>query len=183
MEPLKCSERFTFLPGLAEVCLPISTSGTTPSEQSSGIKTAPSSGSLETTRVLKITLPFPNADLNPNRAHGRHWGALAKLKKDARLQAYLETMKVLNGKKHAFLETRKVLNGKKHAFSGLISLTLTFFMADHRKRDADNLLGASKPSIDGVAEGLGINDRDFEPVTIKRVYGAEKSMLFLEIGE
>ncbi len=123
---------------------------------------------METTRVLTITLPLPNADLNPNLAHGRHWGALAKLKKDARLQAYLET--------------RKVLNGKKHAFSGLISLTLTFFMADHRKRDADNLLGASKPSIDGVAEGLGINDRDFEPVTIKRVYGAEKSMLLLEIG-
>ena len=119
--------------------------------------------------MLTIILPFPHSDLNPNRAHGRHWGALAKLKKDARLQAYLET--------------RKVLNGKKHVFSGLISLTLTFFMVDHRKRDADNLLGASKPSIDGVAEGLGINDRDFEPVTVKRVYGAEKRMLFLEIGE
>ena len=167
MEPLKCSERYTFLPGLAEVCSPISSLGTSQSLPSSGL-TAPSSGSMETTRVLTITLPLPNADLNPNRAHGRHWGALAKLKKDARLQAYLET--------------RKVLNGKKHAFSGLISLTLTFFMADHRKRDADNLLGASKPSIDGVAEGLGINDRDFEPVTIKRVYGAEKSMLLLEIG-
>ena len=124
---------------------------------------------METTRVLKITLPFPNADLNPNRAHGRHWGALAKLKKDARLQAYLET--------------RKVLNGKKNAFSGLISLTLTFAMEGYRKRDADNLLASAKSALDGVAEGLGINDRDFEPVTVKRVYGAEKRMLFLEIGE
>ena len=55
-------------------------------------------------------------------------------------------------------------------------------MADHRKRDADNLLASAKSQIDGVAEALEINDHTFEPVTIRRVYGAEKSMLLLEIG-
>ncbi len=118
--------------------------------------------------MLTIVLPFPHPDLNPNRANGRHWGALAKLKKDARLQAYLET--------------RKVLNGKKHVFSGLISLTLTFFMVDHRKRDADNLLASAKSALDGVAEALEINDHSFEPVIIRRVYGASESVLIVEIS-
>ena len=123
---------------------------------------------LQAGEDVKITLPFPNADLNPNRAHGRHWGALAKLKKDARKQAYLET--------------QIVLKWKMFTCSGFVPLTLTFFMSDHRKRDADNLLASAKGAIDGVAEALRFNDHGFEPVTIKRVYGAEKSMLLLEIG-
>ncbi|WP_297479348.1 hypothetical protein [Ferrovum sp.] len=116
--------------------------------------------------MLTITLPLPNADLNPNRAHGRHWGATRKLKDEAKRTAYYLTKALKIGP----------------VKGALFPLALTFAMEGYRKRDADNLLASAKSALDGVAEALEINDHSFEPVTIKRVYGAEKSMLLLEIG-
>jgi crossover junction endodeoxyribonuclease RusA len=49
---------------------------------------------------------------------------------------------------------------------GRVHLTLTFIQPDRRSRDLDNLLSSIKYGIDGMADGLGINDRMFRPVTI-----------------
>lgn len=117
--------------------------------------------------MLKIILPFPHPALNPNRANGKHWGATRKLKDEAKRTAYYLTKALKIGP----------LKG------ALFPLALTFVMDGYRKRDADNLLASAKSALDGVAEALEINDHSFEPVTIRRVYGAEKSMLFVEITD
>jgi crossover junction endodeoxyribonuclease RusA len=52
-----------------------------------------------------------------------------------------------------------------------------------RARDRDNLLAASKPMLDGVVDALGINDSQFEPVTIRREYGKKPGGVRIEISQ
>jgi Holliday junction resolvase RusA-like endonuclease len=47
--------------------------------------------------------------------------------------------------------------------AGPVALTITFVQPDRRARDRDNLLAALKPSLDGLADALGVNDAQFEP--------------------
>ena len=51
---------------------------------------------------------------------------------------------------------------------GDVALTLVFHQEDKRHRDLDNMLSACKQILDGVALGLGINDKQFRPITIDR---------------
>ena len=50
---------------------------------------------------------------------------------------------------------------------------ITFIQPDRRHRDRDYLLAACKPALDGVADGLEINNSQIDPVTIRREYGAK----------
>ena len=59
---------------------------------------------------------------------------------------------------------------------------ITFVQPDRRGRDRDNLLAACKPMLDGVADALGVNDSQFEPVTIRREYGKKPGAVRVEIG-
>ena len=63
-----------------------------------------------------------------------------------------------------------------------IPLTLTFHSPDRRARDADNLLAASKPLLDGMAGALGVDDSRFEPIVIRRVAGKRPGALVVEVG-
>lgn len=63
-----------------------------------------------------------------------------------------------------------------------IPLTLTFHTPDRLRRDADNLLAASKPLIDGMAGALGVDDSRFEPIVIRRVAGKRPGALVVEVG-
>jgi len=117
-----------------------------------------------------ITLPFPNSKLNPNRANGNHWASTANLRKSARIEAFTITVNELHRLGLGFYKDVNV------------PLRITFVQPDKRKRDRDNLLAASKPFLDGVADGLGINDAQFEPVTICREYGAKPGHVLVEIG-
>lgn len=117
--------------------------------------------------MIVVTLPFPNAKLNPNRSKGVHWAVTSALRKKARADAHLLTLAALGGKKWAGIAA---------------SLTITFIQPDRRHRDRDNLLSASKPALDGVADALGINDAQFDPVTIRREYGAKPGSVRIEIG-
>jgi len=58
---------------------------------------------------------------------------------------------------------------------------ITFIQPDRRARDRDNLLAACKPMLDGVADALGVNDSQFEPMTIRRQYGKKPGMVLIEI--
>lgn len=115
--------------------------------------------------MIVITLPFPDPRLNPNRSKGLHWGATTAIRKKARLDAY-----------HL---TRAATPALKH--EGNIELIVTFIQPDKRSRDRDNLLSAAKPQLDGVADALGVNDSQFDPVTIKREYGAKPGATRIEI--
>lgn len=117
--------------------------------------------------MIVVTIPFPDSRLNPNRSKGVHWAATSALRKKARADAHLLTLAALGGKKWT---------------DRAASLTITFIQPDRRARDRDNLLAASKPALDGVADALGINDAHFDPVTIRREYGSKPGSVRIEIG-
>lgn len=117
--------------------------------------------------MIAFTLPWPDSRLNPNRSKGAHWAATSKARKDARLEAYV---------------LARQASPVAPQFSGAVALSLTFIQPDRRARDRDNLLAAMKPSLDGVADALGINDAQFEPITLSREYGGKPGIVRITIG-
>ena len=116
---------------------------------------------------MQIKLPYPNKDLMPNRKNGKHWGATVEAKNDAFAQAFYLTKEAMKG--YIILDNTKT------------AIKLTFVQDDKRHRDLDNLLAASKSLLDGVAHALGIDDKNFEPITIMRQYDTARYTL-LDIG-
>lgn len=97
--------------------------------------------------MIVIDLPWPPKELSPNQR--LHWAKLATVKRKYRSDCNLLTLAACKQK----------LAGRHH-------LALTFFPPDRRARDRDNLLASMKAGLDGVADALGINDREFDPITI-----------------
>lgn len=124
------------------------------------------------TAQLRITLPWPDAKLNPNRSKGMHWAGTAALRKKAREDAWRISSRAL-----AF----KTALSTGFQPLGTHALSITFVQPDKRARDRDNLLAALKPSLDGMADALGINDSQFDPITIRREYGSKPGAVIVEI--
>lgn len=89
-----------------------------------------------------MTLPWPPKELSPN-ARG-HWSAKAKKAKAYRSACYLLT-----------------IQARIKAPAGRAVLALEFVPPDRRSRDDDNLVAAFKSGRDGIAEALGVDDRQF----------------------
>lgn len=109
-----------------------------------------------------VILPFPDPALMPNRSKGTHWAKLAGVRKKAVNDAYYIT------------KSSKPINVEK-------GLQITFYTPTKHRRDNDNLLAAMKPYLDGFAKALGIDDTNFNPLTIKRVDGVGKDNARVEI--
>lgn len=122
----------------------------------------------ERVSVIELILPYPDKSLMPNRKNGAHWGKTSKAKQ--------EVMKT------CFYLTKEAMQGALFIKCDTYPLALTFYQADKRHRDLDNLLAAYKSNIDSVAQALGINDKQFEPITISRGYDT-KSYTSIRIGE
>jgi Holliday junction resolvase RusA-like endonuclease len=123
--------------------------------------------------MIVVVLPFPDKRLNPNQSKGMHWASTSALRKSARTGAWALTRAAASKTPWYGIERRK---------DEAIPLTITFVQPDRRARDRDNLLAACKPALDGVADALQINDVQFEPVTIRREYGAKPGSVRIEIG-
>lgn len=109
---------------------------------------------------MRLTLPLPSPALNPNKRN--HWAVTSTAKKVEREQAHALTLQWLGAGR---FYDKPTLGDH---------LKITYHLPGNRKRDADNLLAASKAAIDGMADALRINDNVFNPITVERVYGAEK---------
>ena len=95
--------------------------------------------------------------LSPNRRNGKHFGATVNAKiADRKMGEYAAMPFLIN---NSFVAT-----GKDYA------LTITFYHATKSCPDLDNLLSASKHRLDGIALMLGINDKQFHPITLRREY-------------
>ena len=122
---------------------------------------------------MLIELPWPDAKLNPNRSKGAHWGSTVTLRKKARDDA----MWVTKGAMAQKLTRAQVWRpGEPEC-----AVVITFVQPDKRRRDRDNLLSALKPALDGIADALGINDSQFEPMTLRREYGSKPGCVRVEI--
>jgi len=95
-----------------------------------------------------INLPWPPKELSPNASI--HWSKKAKYKK-----MYREACWVLT------LETKLTVDTL-----GKVPIEITFYPPDKRLRDADNMVASIKSGLDGVADALKINDKQFLPTFI-----------------
>lgn len=99
-----------------------------------------------------ITIPFPDASLFPNRSNGRHWSTRQNAKAAARAYAGFESIG------HSIGDTTI-----EHGVMIIVT------PPDNKRRDVDGILTALKPTLDGLADGLQINDWQFNPIEIRRV--------------
>ena len=111
-----------------------------------------------------INLPWPPKELSPNATI--HWAKKAKYKK-----MYREACWVLT------LESKVKVNT-----SGKIPIEITFYPPDKRHRDADNMVASIKAGLDGIADALKVNDRQFLPTFVftDEVKGMVSVRLLLE---
>lgn len=95
--------------------------------------------------MSEIILPWPNKDLSPNSRV--HWAKRAKAAKSARFFARATALAAGWG-------------GLKLP-DGRVDLWIRFYPPTRRRPDDDNMLSRFKPSRDGIADALGIDDRRF----------------------
>lgn len=88
-----------------------------------------------------IELPFPPSTLNPN--HRPHWAVKARAFKAYKFQCFA------------------VLSQFRSELQGRAVFAIEFCPPDARRRDADNLLAASKAGIDALSEVTGVDDSKF----------------------
>lgn len=90
-----------------------------------------------------ILLPWPPKELSPNSR--THWADKARAAKSAREAAGWATKAA----------------GVKVDGDGKIDLHITFNPPSRRRYDLDNCLSSNKAHLDGIADGLGVNDQRF----------------------
>lgn len=115
-----------------------------------------------------IKIPFPAAELMPNRKNGHHWAKTNAAKVEAKRTAYMLAR----------------FGGHNLEFNReFLPLSLVFYMPDRRRRDADNLLAACKPALDGIAAALGVDDSRFKPIHVDWAIGEKPGAVIVSICE
>jgi crossover junction endodeoxyribonuclease RusA len=117
--------------------------------------------------IVKIELPPINMALSPNSKNGK---------------SYLST---LNAKKSdkaiGFFYAKKEFSEKLQPATNY-PVNIIFYSSTKKFADLDNLLSASKNRIDGIANALGIDDRQFRPITIDGQYRKGDAGMIFEIN-
>ena len=94
-----------------------------------------------------LVLPWPPKELSPNaRVH--------RMAKAKAAKAYRHACWALTKEARITLKRTPV------------SIRVTFVPPTKQARDLDNCLAAIKSGLDGVADALKVNDKDFRPITI-----------------
>ncbi|MDB5887036.1 MAG: hypothetical protein JWR74_3207 [Polaromonas sp.] len=117
---------------------------------------------------LVAELPWPPAELNPNRKNGKHWSSTHAIK-----TRYLSDCRLL------VVQAMQAAGYVPPA--GVLALTITFAAPDKRRRDVDNLLASLKSGLDGVSQALGVDDQHFEPITLRRAIGGKPGKVVIEV--
>jgi crossover junction endodeoxyribonuclease RusA len=99
---------------------------------------------------ITISLPFPSRILSPNSPR-RHWRAKQPAKETARSVAYYQSH-IYDGQ----------LAGEKW-----LQMRLTICPPNKRRRDIDNVFSAMKSALDGMCQGIGIDDSQIRRVVLE----------------
>jgi crossover junction endodeoxyribonuclease RusA len=94
--------------------------------------------------MTKIDLPWPPKELSCNGGHG-HWRPRAEATRRYRADAFWAANEAGVG------EWPKC------------ALVFTYHPPDRRRRDVQNMPSMMKAAIDGIADAMGCDDRDFRP--------------------
>ena len=110
--------------------------------------------------AVSLDLPWPPADLNPNRARGLHWGARREASAVYRRECFVVAHQAILG---------RIRHSHNLPLPAPVSATVTFWMPDRRRRDLDNLLAAMKPAWDGLVDAglLADDNADQLSITLK----------------
>lgn len=101
---------------------------------------------------MRILLPWPPTGLSPNARN--HWAKTAKLKREYRKACYLQSL----------------IQGVKASKADTIHLSLTFVPPSRRAYDLDNALARIKAGLDGLADALHVDDKNWS-LTIQKGEG------------
>lgn len=93
--------------------------------------------------LARVSLSWPVKELSPNARV--HWAQKARAAKSHRAEARTMTPPVPR-------------------WEWPVSVEIKAHPPDRRRRDMDNVLASLKPALDGVAEGLGVDDSRFRLV-------------------
>jgi crossover junction endodeoxyribonuclease RusA len=105
--------------------------------------------------MITIELPWIDSALLPNRADGRNWHTTSAAKKAAREAGYYAALQAVFG-------VTELDPNEDHA------LSIVYHPANLPGPDWDNFSRAMKPTLDGIAKALKIDDRHFNPVEVRR---------------
>lgn len=122
-----------------------------------------------------IKIPFPAVELMPNRKNGHHWAKTNTARAKAKQDAYFSALSIY----YSLTASEKLrVFGRE-----FLPLSLVFYMPDRRRRDADNLLAACKPALDGIAAALGVDDSRFKPIHVDWAIGEKPGAVIVSICE
>lgn len=96
---------------------------------------------------ILVELPWPPKQLSPNFKRRKHWSAYRPHVKAYRETCWVHVMHALG----------------RAPRDGLTLASVTFYPPDHRRRDADGMIGSIKAGIDGIADALNRDDHGFRP--------------------
>lgn len=117
--------------------------------------------------MICAQLPWPPSSLRPNAARRRHYMANAK---DA--AAY---------KALCAIELRAQGIGRVDCEQ--VAVTLRFCPPRRGRMDRSGTLAAFKAGEDALSEALGIDDDDFEPITLCRGDPVKGGAVFVQVSE
>ena len=107
-------------------------------------------------KEFTVNRPLPPKQLHPNGGGKWPWGMIARLKKKTRTSARLATLEVIG----------------LHPFHGEVKydVHLQCYMRSARQTshmDENNVGHWAKADIDGIADAMGVNDKNFKSPTIE----------------
>lgn len=115
---------------------------------------------------IRLELPWPVTELWPNRSNGRHWSVRSDAAKSARRFAHYTTNP----------------NNNHYGLSPTpLEVTYEFCPPTRRRFDLEGAYSAMKPSQDGIADGLEVDDSLFNPVILKRGEVVPKGKVIITI--
>lgn len=106
---------------------------------------------------MQITIPLPSRWLAPNNRPGTRRGLIARAAtvKRARQDAERYAKDAVANADGA--DRAELLAGDP------IEIQIRWFAKDRRRRDRDNALATLKPTLDGIAQALEVDDSTFRP--------------------
>ena len=115
--------------------------------------------------MSKIQLPWPPAQSSPNGSQGNYQGKAAV------------------GKKYKNECLLECIEQNVPKMRGPIEATVTFCAPTARRYDLDNALAKTKRGLDAVAYHIGVDDADWNKITLKRGPEITRGAVFVTLKE